>query len=99
MLRWQKLGLLGGHINATSSFKVGFVWRLCIVITTGILAFMLFSEGAKVFTEGYEGYPRWFVNTFGWGMAISLLVAAFLLSRLKWKDLNLAEHKVDKDFE
>ena len=95
----EKLGLLGGHINTTSSFKVGFVWRLCIVITTGILAFMLFSEGAKVFTEGYEGYPSWFVNTFGWGMAISLLVAAFLLSRLKWKDLNLAEHKVDKDFE
>ena len=42
---------------------------LCIVITTGILAFMLLSEGAKVFTEGYEGYPSWFVNTFGWGMA------------------------------
>lgn len=89
----EKLGLLGDHINETSSFKVGFFWRLCIVVTTGILAFMLFSEGAKVFTEGYEGYPSWFVNIFGWGMAGSLVVVAFLLSRLKWKSEVLAEHK------
>lgn len=89
----EKLTLLGNHLNETSSFKVGFFWRLCIVLTTGILAFMLFSEGAKVFTEGYEGYPAWFVNTFGWGMSVSLLVAAFLLSRLKWKDEELAHKK------
>ncbi len=86
----EKLGLLGDHLNETSSFKVGFLWRLCIVVTTGILAFMLFSEGAKVFSEGYEGYPRWFVNTFGWGMAIGLVVVAFLLSRLKWKNEDTA---------
>ena len=82
----EKLGLLGDHLNETSSFKVGFFWRLYIVLTTGILAFMLFSEGAKVFSEGYEGYPSWFVNIFGWGMAISLLIVAFMLSRLKWKN-------------
>ena len=82
----EKLGLLGKHLNESSSFKVGFLWRLCIVITTGILAFMLLSEGAKVFTEGYEGYPSWFVNTFGWGMAILLVVVSFILSRLKWKN-------------
>ena len=82
----EKLGLLGNHLNESSSFKVGFLWRLCIVITTGILAFMLLSEGAKVFTEGYEGYPSWFVNTFGWGMAILLVVVSFILSRLKWKN-------------
>lgn len=89
----EKLGLLGNHLNETSSFKVGFIWRLCIVLTTGILAFMLLSEGAKVFTEGYEGYPKWFVNTFGWGMSIALVVISFLLSRLKWKNESLAEHK------
>ncbi|WP_439291039.1 sodium-dependent transporter [Lonepinella koalarum] len=92
----EKLSVLGNHLNETSSFKVGFVWRLCIVITTGILAFMLLSEGAKVFSEGYEGYPSWFVNTFGWGMAIALVVVSILLSRLKWKDEVLAEHRVEK---
>ncbi|PJG82470.1 sodium-dependent transporter [Caviibacterium pharyngocola] len=89
----EKLGILGDHLNETSSFKVGFFWRLCIVLTTGILAFMLFSEGAKVFSEGYEGYPSWFVNTFGWGMSVALLVVSFLLSRLKWKDEELAVKK------
>lgn len=83
----EKLGILGDHINERSSFKVGFIWRLCIVITTGILAFMLLSEGAKVFSNGYEGYPSWFVNTFGWGMAVLLLVAAFFLAQLPWKHL------------
>ena len=47
---------------------------------------VLSTEGAKVFTEGYEGYPSWFVNIFGWGMAISLVVVSFILSRLKWKN-------------
>lgn len=81
-----KLSTLGHHINKTSSFKVGTIWRLCIIVTTGVLAFMLLSEGVKVFTEGYEGYPNWFVNTFGWGMAMLLVIVAFILSRLPWKN-------------
>lgn len=81
-----KLSTLGHHINKTSSFKVGTIWRLCIIVTTGVLAFMLLSEGVKVFTEGYEGYPNWFVDTFGWGMAIFLVIVAFILSRLPWKN-------------
>ncbi|QIW16788.1 transporter [Pasteurellaceae bacterium RH1A] len=93
----EKLGVLGQHINKTSSFKVGFFWRFCIVLTTGVLAFMLFSEGAKVFNEGYEGYPNWFVNTFGWGMAVSLLVVSFLLSRLKWKKEVLEAHQIQEE--
>ena len=92
----EKLGILGDHLNETSSFKVGFIWRLCIVITTGILAFMLLSEAAKVIQEGYEGYPSWFINTFGWGMAICLVVVAFLLSRLKWHDEEIANKEGKK---
>ena len=89
-----KLSTLGHHINKTSSFKVGTVWRLCVIITTGVLAFMVFSEAIKVFNEGYEGYPSWFVNIFGWGMAGLLLVVAFILSLLPWK--NEAEFNVEE---
>ncbi len=89
-----KLSTLGHHINKTSSLKVGTLWRLCVIITTGVLAFMLFSEIIKVVHEGYEGYPSWFINIFGWGMAVSLILVAFLLSRLKWQ--NETEFKVEQ---
>ena len=89
-----KLSTLGHHINKTSSFKVGTIWRLCVIVTTGVLAFMLLSEGVKVFTEGYEGYPSWFVDTFGWGMVILLVIVAFILSRLPWK--NESEFNVEE---
>ncbi|QEH45128.1 sodium-dependent transporter [Aggregatibacter actinomycetemcomitans] len=82
-----RLKELGEHLNETSSFKVGMIWKAFIVITTGVLAFMLYKEAGKVLTKGYEGYPDRFVNTFGWGMAIALVIIAFLLSRLPWKHL------------
>ena len=82
-----RLKELGEHLNETGSFKVGMIWKAFIVITTGVLAFMLYKEAGKVLTKGYEGYPDRFVNTFGWGMAIALVIIAFLLSRLPWKHL------------
>ena len=82
----EKLGLLGKHLNESSSFKVGFLWRLCIVITTGILAFMLLSEGAKVFTEGYEGLSK-LVRKYLWlgygNFACSRFVHSFSLKNGK----------------
>ena len=82
-----RLKELGEHLNETGSFKVGTIWKACIVVTTGVLAFMLYKEATKVLANGYEGYPEWFVNTFGWGMAIGLVIISFLLSRLPWKNL------------
>ncbi|WP_409500866.1 sodium-dependent transporter [Mannheimia glucosida] len=80
----KKLGMLGDYLNEISSFKVGFIWRLCLIGTSAILAFMLFSEIAKVLREGYEGYPSWFVNSFGWGITIATIIIAYLLSKLAW---------------
>lgn len=82
-----RLKELGEHLNETGSFKVGVIWKSCIIVTTGVLAFMLYKEATKVLANGYEGYPEWFVNTFGWGMAIGLVIISFLLSRLPWKNL------------
>ncbi|WP_040667074.1 sodium-dependent transporter [Neisseria wadsworthii] len=76
---------LSSHINATSSLQLGFFWRLFAgIITPVILGFMLFTEAKKILSEGYEGYPAWFVGSLGWGMAIGLLVIAFILSQLSW---------------
>lgn len=88
----KKLTMLAEHVNETSSYKLGAVWKLLVgVVTPIVLGYMLFSEVYKVLSEGYGGYPAWFVNFFGWGMAISLIVIAFILSRIHWK--NEAEFK------
>lgn len=77
---------LSEHINASSSLKLGFFWRLFAgIITPIILAYMLISEAGKIIKDGYEGYPAWFVNTLGWGMAIGLLIISIILSRFPWK--------------
>ena len=35
-------------------------------------------------TTGYGGMPTWFVNVFGWGMVIGIVVIAFLLTAIPW---------------
>ncbi|QGM81526.1 sodium-dependent transporter [Otariodibacter oris] len=83
----RRLPMLADHINKTSSNKLGFIWRTVVgIITPIVLGYMLFSEVFKVIEEGYGGYPTWFVNVFGWGMAIGLVVISFILSRTKWKN-------------
>ncbi|MDO4696486.1 MAG: sodium-dependent transporter [Neisseria sp.] len=78
---------LASHVNSVSSLKLGSVWKLFAgVITPIVLGYMLISEIIKVASEGYEGYPSWFVGTLGWGMAIGLIVVSFILSKLKWHD-------------
>ena len=34
--------------------------------------------------NGYGGMPGWFVNVFGWGMAIALVILSFLLTAIPW---------------
>ncbi|CRZ19334.1 sodium-dependent transporter [Kingella kingae] len=79
------LPMLAAHINRTSSFKVGKIWTLVVgILTPLVLGYMLISEIYTIATKGYEGYPDWFINTFGWGMAGALIVIAILLSRIHW---------------
>ena len=54
-------------------------------VTPLVLGTMLFTDTRSLLTEGYEDYPAWFVNIYGWGTAIGVLVLAFLLSLLPWK--------------
>ena len=88
----KHLPALAEHINRTSSFKVGKMWVLLSgILTPVVLGYMLFRELIKIIKEGYENYPDWFVNTFGWGMAGGLIVLAIILSRLAWHGRDQAE--------
>lgn len=82
----RHLGVVSRHINKTSSLKVGKTWLLFVgAVTPLVLGTMLFTDTRSLLTEGYEDYPAWFVNIYGWGTAIGVLVLAFLLSLLPWK--------------
>nr|WP_084589827.1 sodium-dependent transporter [Chelonobacter oris] len=88
---------LRNHLNATSSFRLGRKWQIFVGgITPVMLGYILITEIVKRLSEGYGGYPDWFVNTFGWGMAIGIVVVSFLLSRVNWsKRSGLYQHDID----
>ena len=90
----KKLPVLRDHINSLSSFKVGPIWYACVSLTVVVLAYMLFKDTSSLLKENYEGYPDWFLNIFGWGMSIGLVVLAVVLSLLPWrKEGHFDEHQ------
>ncbi|MDN5631739.1 MULTISPECIES: sodium-dependent transporter [Kocuria] len=79
------LPTLRDHINSVSSFKLGRTWMIMAGgVTPVILGYILIDQLTKTVAEGYNDMPQWFVNTFGWGMAVGIVVIAYLLSRLPW---------------
>lgn len=81
----KRLPELRQHLNQTSSFKVGAVWTACVFLTVGVLAYMLFLDTSGLLAKNYEDYPDWFLNIFGWGMTIAVIVLSIVLSFLPWK--------------
>lgn len=82
----KKLPVLRDHLNSVSSFKVGPIWTACVVLTVAVLAFMLFQDTRNLLAKNYEDYPDWFLNIFGWGMSVGLVVVSIILSLLPWKN-------------
>ncbi|HST71113.1 sodium-dependent transporter [Kocuria sp. U4B] len=82
---FSALPTLRDHLNSVSSFKLGRTWMVVAGgITPIVLGYILIDTLTTTIAEGYGGMPTWFVGTFGWGMAIGLVVIAYLLSKLPW---------------
>lgn len=76
---------LRAHLNAVSTFKVGKWWIPVIGLYAPIfLGVMLVQKIYDLVTEGYEGYPTWYVGVFGWGTVAFLVVFAGILTAIKW---------------
>ena len=74
------------HLNAVSSFKVGWIWTILLTfVTPVVLGFMFISKLIETVQEGYGEVPRWYVEMFGWGMSVAIFVIAVVLSNVKWK--------------
>ncbi|WP_058956011.1 sodium-dependent transporter [Kocuria rhizophila] len=79
------LPTLRDHINSVSSFKLGRTWMIMTGgVTPVILGYILIDQLTQTVAEGYNDMPQWFVNVFGWGMAMGLIVISYLLSKLPW---------------
>ncbi|MDN6358470.1 sodium-dependent transporter [Yaniella sp.] len=93
----RRLDRIVTHLNKVSSFRLGTIYKILIgLVLPIVLAYTLVLEfiGQMTADEPYGGLPNWYINTFGWGMAVSLIVIGFILSLLPWaKDSALyAEH-------
>lgn len=88
-LAWvfKKTGLLREHLNRDGSVQLGRWWEVLIgIFAPAALTFILVNEFIDNLQEPYEGYPSWMLNTFGWGLALAVLVLGFLAARLPWRD-------------
>lgn len=81
----RKLPELRNHLNALSSVRVGAIWTASVIFTVAMLSYMLYQDTIGLLKENYSKYPSDFLNIFGWGMSIGLIVISVVLSLLPWK--------------
>jgi len=89
ILDWvlRRIDEFSTHLNMVSSFRVGTMWRICVVnITTLVLGFTLFQELFGLLKEPYGGYTTTQVGIYGWGVLVIILVAAAILTTMKWPE-------------
>ncbi|MCL3860950.1 sodium-dependent transporter [Actinotalea sp. K2] len=82
----RRLPELQGHLNNRPGVRVGGWWRVLVgVVVPVVLGYILISGIRTLIVEGYDEYPRWFTNTFGWGTIAALVVLAGLMTVLRWR--------------
>lgn len=72
------------HLSAVSTVKVGSWWLVLVNLTTALLLYMFVQKAWTLLSDGYEGYPTWYITAFGWGTAAFLLLAALIMPRVPW---------------
>lgn len=71
------------HLNAISTFKLGPWWTFFVgLLAPVVLGFMLVQRIITLVSDGYEGYPAWYLGAFGWGTIGFIIVMAFVLTLL-----------------
>lgn len=81
----RRLPELRDHLNAVSSFKLGWIWMACIgVITPVVLAVMFVREAIDAARNGYGDLPAGLVAGAGWIVQIVLIGLAVLISLTPW---------------
>ncbi|MFW7415865.1 sodium-dependent transporter [Demequina sp. SO4-18] len=82
---------LARHLSVLSSMKVGLGWLVIVNAVAMLLLYILVDTTVSLATEGYDGYPGWFLIIFGWGAVAVLLVTAVVMPLVRWR-------RADDDF-
>ncbi|OLT39804.1 transporter [Serinicoccus sp. CNJ-927] len=78
--------VLRAHLNRVSTFRVGRVWFVLVGgLAPVVLTTMLVQRVRTLVTEGYEGYPAWYLLVFGWGTIGLVAVGALVLTLIPWR--------------
>jgi len=83
----RRLDRMVKHLNKVSSFRLGAIYKFLIgILLPVVLGYTLIAEFIDQISadEPYGGLPNWYINTFGWGMVISLIVIGIILSLVPW---------------
>ncbi|WP_168582247.1 sodium-dependent transporter [Gephyromycinifex aptenodytis] len=81
-----RLPALQRHLNGISSIPIGGWWRVLVgVITPLALIVMLATTVIALARDGYDAYPAWFTNTFGWGAVAAVAVLAVVFTLIPWR--------------
>ncbi|WP_084127009.1 sodium-dependent transporter [Demequina sp. NBRC 110054] len=73
------------HLAAVSPLRPGRYWHLLVSAVGVLLIYMLVDKAVTLAVDGYEGYPTWFLVTFGWGTVAFLIVMGLVMPRLRWR--------------
>ncbi|MBN9644812.1 sodium-dependent transporter [Corynebacterium mendelii] len=82
----RRINELALHLNAVSSFRVGTIWRICVVnVTTIVLGYTLLQELISLISEPYGGYTQTQLALFGWGVLAVIVGVAFAMTVVPWR--------------
>ena len=83
---------LAAHLNdGSSSVHLGTWWRLLVgvvapVALVYVLADSFWTDVTTKYGDPEAPYPDWMLGVFGWGTAAAVIVAGFLLARVRWRE-------------
>lgn len=95
----RRLPALQRHLNGVSSIPIGGWWKLLVgVVTPLVLVIMLTTSAIALARDGYDAYPAWFTNAFGWGAVVTVVILAFVFTLIPWRtDVDARSAHDDED--
>ncbi|MGM7634131.1 sodium-dependent transporter [Bacillus sp. Hm123] len=96
---FKQLDPLKKHADEVSDIQLGAWWKICLsVITPVVLGYMMFDNLRQNFTAPYGDYPQNFINSYGWTVAIGVILVGFAFMYIKpWKKEMLQTPTSDKE--